>query len=71
MWQSYEADAAMPLPPGYSQPEGHAIATLARAPTSTEEWLSLARGFRSRRAAITLESLNEKLDEILARLAAR
>ena len=71
MWQSYEADAALPLPPGVSQPEGHAVATLARAPTTTEEWVPATLTLRTRSTAITLESLDAKLDAILAKLATR
>ena len=68
MWQSYETDAALPLPPGYSRPDGHAIVTLARAPTSAEEWVPATRTLQPRSAAVTLESLNAKLDAILRKL---
>ena len=71
MWQSYEADAALPLPPGFSRPAGYAVATLARAPTTTEEWVPATRTLRTRSTAITLESLDVKLNAIMVTLGIR
>lgn len=38
MWQSYEQDAATPLPDGYSQPDGHAIVSFASPPAAGTVW---------------------------------
>lgn len=46
MWQSYEQATATPLPAGFSQPAGYAIATFTSAPAAGQVWSQATRDFR-------------------------
>jgi len=45
MWQSYEQDTALPLPEGYSQPDGHAIKSFAGPPSLDKVWHASSLNF--------------------------